>query len=133
MFRRPEGYILAVYTAQAWSTSSRVLSLEPLRPVVTSYTTQPTQNTIISLICYFYNRNSSVQIRYYFLCFCTKERKLQPILPKSKIVTSAQKASQTTTFTIASSSWCACMMSTVCGHYIWDFQIRGSMVMRTCF
>ena len=50
MFRRPEGYILAVYTAQAWSTSSRVLSLEPLRPVVTSYTTQPTQNTITSLI-----------------------------------------------------------------------------------
>ena len=132
MFRRPEDYILAVYTTQAWSTSSRVLSLEPLRPVVTSYTTQPTQNTIISLICYFYNRNSSVEIRHYFPCFCKKERKLQPILPKNEIFTSAQKASQTATFTIASSSWCACMMSTVSLSTRWDFQIRGSMVMRTC-
>ena len=133
MFRRPEDYILAVYTTQAWSTSSRVLSLEPLRPVVTSYTTQPTQNTIISLMCYFYNRNSSVQIRYYFLCFCTKERKVQPIWPRNVIVTSAQKASQTATFTIASSSWCACMMSTVSLSTRWDFQIRGSMMMRSCF
>jgi len=84
LFRRPEGYILAVYTAQAWSTSSRVLSLEPLRPVVTSYTTQPTQNTIISLMCYFYKRNSSAEIRHYFPCFCKKERKLQPIWPNNE-------------------------------------------------
>ena len=53
MFRRPEDYILAVYTTQVWSTSSRILSLELLRPVVTSYTTQPTQNTITSLMCFF--------------------------------------------------------------------------------
>ena len=54
-------------------------------------------------------------------------------MPKNEIFTSAQKASQTTTFTIASSSWCACMMSTVSLSTRWDFQFRGSMVMRTCF
>ena len=40
-----------------------------------------------------------------FHWFLKRERKLEPILPKNEILTSVQKAFQTTTFTQTSSSW----------------------------
>ena len=46
-----------------------------------------------------------METRHYSFGFSKEERKLEPILPKKEILTSVQKAFQTTTFTQTSSSW----------------------------